>query len=83
MGLYTEVWTRPGHANFGRLLEPPTFDFTLHDGVNLEGDGSLSIPESYGFFDDILTVDPTNPANYVSSLARVFDDSVSPPTMGL
>lgn len=82
MGLYATVWTRPGHATFGQVIaQPPTYLFSFHDGVGLEGDGALNMPSSYSRFDDIVYVDPVTPANTVSSLVRVYDDTTDPPTL--
>jgi hypothetical protein len=81
MGLFATIWSRPGSATPGRVIdEPPTNTFSFHDGVGLAGDGTLTIPESFPFFDDILLIDPATPANSASSTVRVFDDATSPPT---
>src|SRR5690606_8722971 len=81
MGLFVTVWERPGSATPGqKIAEPPTQHFSLHDGVGVVGDGTLTIPESYDRFDTILLPNQTAPANTVSSMVRVFDDSTTPPT---
>lgn len=82
MGLFSTVWARPGHATFGQVIaEPPSYQFSFHDGVGLAGDGTLVIPESYPLFDGILLIDSVTPANCVSSLVRVYDDITTPPTL--
>lgn len=76
MSIYTEIWTRPGDASFGRVIDdPPWVSHSFHDGINLLGDGNGRIPKSFDRFDEILKVDHATPANCVSSLVRVFDDS--------
>lgn len=72
--LIVEVWTRPGHPNFGRIIaDPPFTSAAIHDGVNLPGDGGMKIPASFDRFTEILHVDPVTPANSVSSLVRITD----------
>ena len=73
--LWAEFWTRPGHANFGRVIdEAPAPTFSFHDGLNLVGDGSMPIAESFDRFDEILKLDPATPSNAVSSLCRIFSE---------
>lgn len=72
MGSYFEIWKRPGHPNFGRVIDDPPFrEATIHDGVNLKGDGSMQIPNSFDRFDDILKI---NGASSASSLVRLRSD---------
>ncbi len=78
MGSYFEIWTRPGDPNFGRVIDDPPFrEATIHDAVNLKGDGTMQIPNSFDRFDDILKIDG---ASSTASLVRVrsdVDDSVT------
>lgn len=72
MGHYFEIWTRPGDPNFGTVVDDPPFrEATIHDAVNLKGDGSMQIPNSFDRFDEVLKVDGANSA---SSLVRVRSD---------
>jgi len=76
MSVYAEIWSRPGAPTFGRVIDdPPTPYHTFHDGINAVGDGSMQIPNTFDRFDEILLIDHTTPANCVSSLVRLFDDS--------
>lgn len=82
MGLFCTVYTRPGHPTFGQTIaDPPTQAFTFHDGVGLPGDGTMTIPDTYDRFDDIVAVDTVTPSNSVSSLVRVWDDTTGTPTL--
>lgn len=75
MALYVEAWTRPGDANFGRVIdEVPTARFDFHDGVNQVGDGSCVIPDSFDRFDEILHLDLASIADSTQALIRLFDD---------
>lgn len=76
MSYYTEIWARPGYPTFGRVIDdPPTAYQTFHDGMNLLGDGTMQLPDTYDRFDEILHIDPNSLANCYSGLVRVFDDS--------
>ncbi len=74
--LWAEYWTRPGHASFGRATDhAPSPVFSFQDGLNLIGSGSMQVAESFDRFDEILKLDPANPANSVSSLCRIFSEA--------
>lgn len=74
--LTAEIWTRPGDANFGRLIDgPPHVQQTLHKAMSQVGSGSMKLPNTFDRFDEILKTDEATPANSVSSLVRVFDTS--------
>lgn len=76
MNLYAEIWARPGAPIFGRVIDDPPRSFSsFHDGINLVGDGRMQLPSTFDRFDEILLIDHVTPANCVSSLVRVFDDS--------
>lgn len=76
MSIYTEVWTRPGDSNFGRVIDGlPTTSFGLHDGMNIVGDGIATVPDTFDRFDEILKLDLNTPADSVSSLIRLFSDA--------
>jgi hypothetical protein len=78
--IWAEIWTRPGDATFGRVIdEAPTPSMTWHDGVNLVGDGSMAIAESFDRFDEILKVDQATPANSVKSVVRLFSEGSTTP----
>lgn len=80
MGLFLTIWERPGSATPGqKIADAPTQVFSIHDGVGVTGNGNMTIPDSYPHFDDILNPDMVTPANTVSSMVRVFDDSYDPP----
>lgn len=73
MGHWVELWTRPGDANFGRIIDSPPFrEASWHDGMNLVGDGTMQMPSSYDRFDEILFIDRTTLANSTATMARVF-----------
>jgi len=73
--LWTEIWSRPGDASFGRVIDDPReSEGSFHDGLNQIGDGTLRIPNRFTGFDSILKSDPDTPANSVSSLVRVFSE---------
>lgn len=70
MSFWWEVWTRPGSATFGRLIEDLTYaDASYHEGINQVGDGNASLP-----FDAPTStlLDPSIPAG---SLLRLIHDS--------
>lgn len=76
MGLITEVWTRPGDANFGRVIDGvPISEQTAHKAMTELGGGSFKVPNTFGRFDEILKIDEATPANSVSSLVRIYDPS--------
>lgn len=67
---WLEVWRRPGAANFGKVLDtPPTVVASYHVGIGLTGDGQMTLPDTFEYFDDILDV-----ANEVGSLVRIRED---------
>jgi len=73
--LWTEIWTRPGDASYGRVIDDPGESVaTLHDGLNQIGDGTLQITNQFTRFDEILLADPSTPANAVSSTVKVFSE---------
>lgn len=73
--IWAEVWTRPGNPTFGRIVADPGFlSHGLSDGLYGVGSGNASLPDSFTRFDDILSVDPLDPANSKSSLIRCFSD---------
>lgn len=75
MTIWAEVWSRPGAPTFGRLIDfVPSPSMGLHDGLNLVGNGNMSIAESFDRLDDILLIDPTTPANSAASLIRYFSE---------
>ena len=58
MGLYTQIWARPGAPTFGRVIDSVPNPFqSFHDGMNVVGDGALQIPSSFDRFDEILLID--------------------------
>ncbi len=78
--IWAEIWTRPGHPTFGRLIdEAPAPTKSWHDGVNLVGDGSMAIANTFDRFDEILKVDQDDPAVSVSSLVRLFAEGSATP----
>lgn len=82
MSLYLEVWRRPGHAQFGKVVdEPPVSTFSFRDGVMIPGEGDMKLPDSWDLFDRLLLVNHIDPNLSVSSLVRVFDDVVQPPKL--
>jgi len=76
MAVYAEIWTRPGDANPGRVIDdPPFISHGMHDGMNIVGDGNASLPDTFTRFDEILKYDPDTPANSVACTVRLFEDS--------
>lgn len=73
--LWAEVWTRPGHANFGRVIDDPPSTGDFHVGLNQLGEGRLSLPDRFDRLDEILLIDPNTPLNCVSSLVRVYSEA--------
>lgn len=70
MSFWWEVWTRPGDASFGRLLEDLEFNnASYHEGLNQVGDGTAALP--FGF-NQALLLDPSIPAG---SLLRLIHSS--------
>ena len=73
MSLWLEVWTRPGDANFRRLIDDVPFrDCSIHDSMDDLGDGGFTVPDTFFGFDDILLIDGLNSQ---TSLVRVRDDT--------
>lgn len=73
MGVFLEIWTRPGDATFGRLIDGlPVSSMSIHATMNGEGDGSARVPNSFDRFDEILLIDG---ASSERSLARLFSES--------
>lgn len=76
MSIWAEVWTRPGDASFGRVIDYlPSTNFGLFDALNRVGRGNASVADTFDRFDEILLIDPNTPANSVASLVRYFSDS--------
>ncbi len=76
MSIWAEIWTRPGDASFGRVIDYlPSTQLGLHDGLVLVGDGNAAVADTFDRFDEILRIDPTTPGSSVSSLVRYFSDS--------
>jgi len=72
VGYWLEVWKRPGHPTFGRLIDDPPFETaTFHIGVGLVGDGSMSIPDNYDRLHDLLRI---SGGTSQSSLVRIRED---------
>lgn len=81
MGLVWEVWTRPGDANFGRVIDGlPISSAYYHAGMDEIGDGGMQVPNTYDRFDEILSVDEATPSNTEGSLVRLYNptDLTSP-----
>lgn len=71
MSFWWEVWTRPGSATFGRLIEDLTYvDASYHEGINQVGDGNASLP-----FDAPTStlLDPSIPAGSLLRLIHASD----------
>jgi hypothetical protein len=68
--LHWEVWTRPGDANFRKLIaDVPFVNASYHEGLGQIGDGSLSLPAD---FDTTVLADPSIPSG---SLLRLMHPS--------
>jgi hypothetical protein len=82
MAHWLEIWTRPGDPNFGRLIDDPPFArASIHAGVNILGDGTMDLPNTFDRFDEILYIDRNTPANSISSLVRLFSDTAADPSI--
>lgn len=78
--LTAEIWTRPGHASFGKVIaDVPVISCSGTEVVNGIGEGRITIPKNYSRLDEILKPDITTPANAVSSLVRVFSERSTTP----
>jgi len=72
--LYLEIWSRPGHASFDRVVEDPdavTFGASVRIGL---GEGHMTVPAMWEYLNDALFDDPADPANNVRTIARIYNE---------
>lgn len=71
--IWAEVWTRPGHPDFGRV-QPwvPSSSMFWHDGLNLIGDGRMTVLSDWAGLDDTIRGEPDDPELSRRSLIRFF-----------
>lgn len=73
--LWAEVWTRPGDANYGRVIDDPVFiSGSLQAGLNKVGAGTGVLPDTFPSFDSIIKSTPDDASAYESSTIKVFSE---------
>lgn len=66
-GYWLEVWRRPGAADFGKVIDSPPFrESSFHIGIGITGDGTMTLPDTYPYIDDLLDI-----VNEVGSTVRL------------